>query len=289
MPDLTPLQKRIAALVTAVADAGGVARAATLCEGGHSERTIAAAVLTGRVQRIRRRWIATADADAALVAVARAGVLLTCVTQAKRLALWDPAADTSWHVAAPPHAGRVAVPKGTHVHRAAPVVARPPGDLVDPIENVLARIAECRPHEEALTIWESALNKKLVERRTLARLDLSPRARAVLEVATPWSDSGLETIVVPRLRWLGVRILPQVWIDGHRVDFLIGERLALQIDGGHHVGAQRDEDNRHDAALMLAGYHVIRVGYRQVVDDWPAVQHLIMVAVAEGLHLAPVA
>ena len=62
---------------------------------------------------------------------------------------------------------------------------------------------------------------------------------------------------------------------------------VLQIDGGSHVGAQRDSDNRHDAELRLRGYHVIRVGYRQVVDNWPEVQALVMAAVAAGLHRRP--
>ncbi len=84
----------------------------------------------------------------------------------------------------------------------------------------------------------------------------------------------------------GLPLRRQIWIAGHLVDLLIGERLALQIDGGHHVGAQRDEDIRHDAALRLMGYHVIRVSYTQVVDRWEQVQDLVMRAVAQGLHRA---
>lgn len=45
-------------------------------------------------------------------------------------------------------------------------------------------------------------------------------------------------------------------------------------------------DIAHDAELMLLGYHVIRVGYSQVVDRWHEVQALIMRAVAQGVHLA---
>lgn len=59
----------------------------------------------------------------------------------------------------------------------------------------------------------------------------------------------------------------------------------LQIDGGHHVGEQREADIEHDAQLMLLGYHVIRVGYRQVIDRWDSVHDLIVRAVAQGLHL----
>ncbi|MGU3645208.1 endonuclease domain-containing protein [Microbacterium sp. C23T] len=78
----------------------------------------------------------------------------------------------------------------------------------------------------------------------------------------------------------------QIWIHGHRADFLIGDRLVVQIDGGHHVGLQRAEDVAHDAALMLLGHHVIRVTYVQVIERWPDVQDLIMRAVAQGLHRA---
>ncbi len=67
---------------------------------------------------------------------------------------------------------------------------------------------------------------------------------------------------------------------------IAGERLAVQIDGAHHVGPQRSEDIRHDAALMLLGYHVIRVSYGQVMHGWPEVQEQIMQAVAQGLHRA---
>lgn len=161
---------------------------------------------------------------------------------------------------------------------------RHPDSVVDPIENVLILVASCQPREAALAIWESALRKGLVAREVLQRLPIGGPARALLEAADPFADSGLETLFRTRLRWLRVRILPQVWIDGHLVDFLIGDRLVVQIDGGHHVGAQRDQDNEHDARLAVRGYHVIRVGYRQIVEDWPAVQDLIARAIAQGLH-----
>ncbi|WP_324014662.1 endonuclease domain-containing protein [Microbacterium sp. JZ37] len=116
---------------------------------------------------------------------------------------------------------------------------------------------------------------------------LRPAARELCELMMPFADSGLETIVIPRLRWLRLPMRRQIWIAGHRVDLLIGERLVLQIDGGTHVDAQRMIDNEHDAALRLMGYHVIRVGRRQILDDWATVQDLVMRAVAQGLHRAP--
>ena len=170
------------------------------------------------------------------------------------------------------------------VHWAEPLVPRHPDVLADPIENVLTIVASCQPHEVALAVWESALQQGLAAMDVLARMPLPAASRLLLAEAYPFVGSGLETIFAVRLRWLGVRIVPQAWIEGHRVDFLIGDRLVIQIDGGQHVGRQRADDVAHDAELLLRGYHVIRVTYPQVIDDWPAVQDRISRAVGQGLH-----
>lgn len=276
-------EARRAALVSAVVAEGGVVRRVRMRGAGHSARDIADAVAAGALRSLRRVWLAAPGADPLLVAAARDGVVLTCVTEAKRRELWVLDAGTA-HVAARPHAGRVTA-AGAVVHWHTPLVPRDPDQVHDGLVNTLVQVAICQASDAALAVWESALNKRLIAYETLAALPLPGSARRLLEIATPFSDSGLETLVPPRLRWLGVRIVPQACISGHRVDFLIGERLVLQIDGATHTGAQRTADIRHDAELMLMGYHVIRVGYAQVVHDWPAVQQLVMHAVAQGLHL----
>ena len=289
----------------AVRTGGGVVRQCDVLSAGWSKVRVAAAVARGDVVRIRRSWLAVPDADPYLVSAARAGVVLTCVTQAKRLGLWVTEEDRP-HVAAPSHAGGVRVERlcagataedvakvgsksqmtKATVHWSAPLVLRHPFTLTDSIENVLASVARCQPFEAALAVWESALRRQLVDALELSRLPLSAAAKRLLAQASPFSDSGLETMIVPRLRWMKLRILPQVWLHGHRVDFLIGDRLVLQIDGGHHVGAQREQDIAHDAELTLRGFHVIRVGYWHIMQNWPWVQGTIMRAVAQGLHRA---
>jgi very-short-patch-repair endonuclease len=265
---------------------GGIVPSARLIADGVKGHFIEKAVAAGALLRIRRRWIAVPDADPLLLGAAGAGVVISCVTQAKRLGLWV-LEDGNPHFAARPHAGRVAAPAGTTIHWAKPLIGRNPDSLEDPIENVLAAVVLCQPYEAALAVVESAIRKGKVDPLALRRFPLLPaRARHLLDVAQPFSDSGLETFVVPRLRWMKLPIVAQPWIAGHHVDFLIGERLILQIDGAHHVGAQRTSDNEHDAQLLLLGYHVIRVGFDQVVNHWPSVQHLIMRAVAQGLHRA---
>jgi len=276
--------RRLQALRDAVEAAGGVARTTTLIEAGHSRARIAAALDGRLVLRVRRGWVALPGADAELVAAARHAVVLTCITEARRRGLWVLDVDRP-HVAADPHRSGPTLARAT-VHWARPLVPRPPDALVDPLENVLVTVAACQPLESALTVWDSALRQGFTTKAELGRLALGPAARAVLAAARELADSGLETLFRVRLRWLRVRILHQIWISGHRVDFLIGDRLVVQIDGGHHVGAQRADDLAHDAALMLQGYHVLRFTYGQIVDDWPAVQSTIARAVAQRLHVA---
>ncbi|MFH8250005.1 endonuclease domain-containing protein [Microbacterium sp. B2969] len=273
-------------VVELVKSYGGVVLSSTLTARHVRPHLVEKAVAEGNVVRLRRRWVALPDADPLLRSAARTGVLLSCVTQAKRRGLWVLPKDEPAHVAARPHAGRVSVAASTVVHWRHPVVPRSPDALEDQIENVLALVALCQPQETALAIWESALRQGLVDPAAMRLLPLPAEAQMLLDIANPFADSGLETIVGPRLRWLGLRIVSQAWILGHRVDFLIGDRLVLQIDGGHHVGPQRTSDITHDAQLMLGGYHVIRVGYHQVINDWPGVQALITGAIARGLHRA---
>lgn len=278
------LGPRIGAAVDAVRDEGGVARVRVLAARGVSAHTVARALDAGMLQRPRKGWLALPDADPFLVAAARAGVVLTCVTQARRLGLWV-LHDEQPHVGASANAGGVMAGRA-RVHWARPAVPRHPDRLEDPIENVLALVARCQPYESARVIWESALHQGKADVAAMRRLELGPAGRALCAEVTPWSDSGLESLVVPRLRWLRLPLYQQPWILGRRVDLLIGERLVVQSDGGHHVGAQRARDVEHDALLALHGYHVIRVTYAQVVERWPEVQDLIMRAVAQGLHLA---
>ncbi|MBO1903115.1 DUF559 domain-containing protein [Leucobacter weissii] len=270
-------------LSTALHRSGGVARSAALSETGVRRADIERALRTGAVIRPRRGWLALAEADPELIGAARYSVVLSCVTQARRLGLWV-LEEPLRHVAARTPTSR-AEAEGCVIHWGAPTVPRAPWTLEDPLENLLGYAAACLSYEAARAVWESALNKRLITLDRLRSLPYRGRARRLAFETSPFSDSGLETLVLSRLRWLRVRVIPQAWVHGHRVDFLIGERLILQIDGRDHVGRRRTSDNRHDSSLALNGYYVIRVGYEQVVDDWPAVQHEVMTAIAQGRHL----
>lgn len=261
----------------------GMARTASLRAAGFGKHEIATAVRTGTVFHPLRGWVALPETDALLLRAAKGRAVVTCVTQAERLGLWVFGQVLPHFGLLEQHARR---PEGCVAHWGRPLVPRLPGAVVDPVENVLGMVASCQPFESALVVWESALNKQLVDYERLSALPLRGAAKDLLEVSTPFSDSGLESLVCKRLRWLRVPVRPQAWAHGRRVDFLIGERLVLQIDGATHTGQQRTSDIEHDAELMLRGYTIIRVSYEQVVHRWPEVQDRIMGAIARGKHLA---
>lgn len=265
-----------------LADHSGVVRSSVLLDHGYSKTAVRKAIEAGRVVRVRKGWLALSNADPLLVTAARQGLTVSCITQAARLGLW--VRDSSRLHFAVPRPGAELRPLGAILHYHAPVLPRPRFALADTLENALVLVAQCEPFEDAVATWDSALNKGLIDRPALAQLPLRGTARRVLAATDPFADSGLETYVRLRLRWLGIPISAQSWIVGHRVDFLLGERLVLQIDGGHHTGRQRTQDIAHDAQLQLRGYTVIRLSYAQVMDSWPEAQATIIHAIALGLH-----
>lgn len=270
-------------LIGAVSAEGGAMRTSMALALGYSDHTVRTHVHSGQLLRPRRGWIALASLHPELLFALSYGVVLSCVSAAKWRGLWVLNHDLP-HVWA--REGQHVHPINAHVHRRRPLKPRQPGLLVDHLENMLDCVAACLPHEEALAIWDSAMQKNLTDYPSLAALPFKGRARAVLAECTPLSDSGLESFFRTRLRWLKVSIRPQAWVHGHRVDFLLGDRLVVQIDGKQHEGAQRMSDRKHDAELMKRGYFVIRVGYAEVVYDWNSVEAHILDAFARGLHLA---
>ncbi|MFT4219938.1 MAG: DUF559 domain-containing protein [Microbacterium sp.] len=267
----------------------GIVHRNSVLRSGFTEREVRAAIRSGAVRRVRRHWLATAGADAELLAAAEAGGRVACVSLARRRRWWMPDdIDARRHFALLPHARPGLIGAGDVVHWTKPVAPGPVESLEESIEDALAHIALCASPESARVLWESAIRVENLSVDALRRVCWTTRAaRELAEAVTGLCDSGLESTFLVRLGPWGQPIRQQVILAGRPVDFLIGEFLVVQIDGyAHHSSAaQRGRDVRHDAELRLRGYTVLRFTYAHVLHDWPSVERTIARAVAAGLHL----
>ena len=263
---------------------GGVAHSSDAKAAGFSEREIARAVAAGHARRVRRSWLVSRSCDALRVAAASISGRVTCVSAAHLRGLWVPQHELP-HIAVRPSASRFER-TGVQLHWAPGPAPTARWTVDDPLINVLFHIARCLPQRDALAVWESALRHKLVDPAVLHLVDWrSTRARTLASRVSDLSDSGLETIFVDGMRRLGLTVRQQVWIDGHPVDALIGDRLVIQLDGfAHHQARDRRRDLRADARLVLRGFCVLRFDFQQVLYDWEHVEATVMEAVAQGRH-----
>lgn len=264
----------------------GVAHSSQIYAAGFSKYAVAALVRSGRMLRVRRSWLVLRSCDPARKAAAQVGGRLTCVSAAAVLGLWAPAHGTV-HVAVSPTAARFPT-VGLRVHWSDGPAPSGRRDTVDPLINVLFHVARCQPRADALAIWESALNQKLISIDVLSRVSWhSDAASALATLASALSDSGLETHFLELMRDIGVHVRQQVKIDGHPVDVLIGDRLIVQLDGFafHSSAADRRRDIAADVRLRLLGYTVLRFDYQQVLFQPEMVRDAVRMAIAQGLHL----
>lgn len=271
-------------LVGWIAQQGGVVHSSVARAAGFTMYGMRSAVERGAVSRVRRSWLALPECDRALVLAARVGGRVSCLSQAKRAGLWVPATEHV-HVAVPGSSSHL-VSEGLTLHWSrgpAPVSA---STVVDPIHNVLYHVARCVDPADALAVWESAIRQKLVVPEVLKRVQWrSESARRIADVASHLSDSGVETRFLVLMRSIGLSVRQQVWLDGHPVDALIGEKLVAQLDGfAHHRAGDRRRDLRADARLHLQGFTVLRFDYQQVLFDPDYVVSTVSTAVAQGLH-----
>jgi len=262
----------------------GIAHSSDLRASGFADRAVAEAVRRGELRRVRRSWLATEECDPRHVAAASVGGRVTCLSAAALRGLWTPE-HAEVHVAVAGNASRFAA-VGVLVHWAAGPAPTSRAMVEDPLLNVLFHVARCASRADALAVWESALRLRLTDVEVLRAVAWrSVRARDLAAVASDLSDSGVETRFLDLMRGIGVAVRQQVWIDGHPVDALIGERLVVQLDGfAHHQGRDRRRDLRADARLAVRGFTVLRFDYQQVLFDPEHVLDTVRVAMAQRLH-----
>lgn len=273
---------------------GGLAATHELHRFGVGRTRIASAIESNSIVRVRQGWYARRSLNPTLVGTARVGGRATCVTALRLQGIWVPA-DERLHVSVPPNAARLRSPRHARQRRGQDVVVHWNDDrvgsrLVAPLSRCILDAADCVEPELLAAVADSALRASPELRHVWESvIDSAPeRARASLRRADGVCESGTETLFWVRIGWLHSCTRRQVAIPSvGRVDFVIGERLVVEIDGAeHHAGSVSFErDRRRDALLSALGYRVLRFSYWQIVERWPEVEAALQAAIARGDHM----
>lgn len=289
-------------LLQTICELDGLAATHELYAAGFDKRQLRSAVAGGDIQRVRQGWYSTPDMHPQLSQAARVGGRLGCVSGAALHGLWLPP-NEGLHVIVDHKDCRLRTPKNmrqrladypsgvtSHWHRDRMEGSRV---LLDPIA-CLGDVIRCQPPEYAVAVADSALRRPspwkpaLITPTQWGRLiDGMPSRTRQLSLADGICESGTESITKFRLTKYRLPLQAQVWIDRKRVDFLIGRRLVVEIDGAeYHIAPERFEaDRTRDAEFTAINYIVLRFSYNQVIYRWREVEAAILAAVARGDHL----
>lgn len=270
---------------------GGLIATHELIEAGLGRRARQQLLDDGVLWRIRQGWFARPDVDSMTLRAVRVGGVLTCGHALRRQGLWA-LEHPELHVRVAGTDSRLRDERDSRRRRSAESTAivhwtRRPDEterLVATVSDALSDYRRCVPLDWYLAALDSALHRAPLERDALRR-DGHPVGVDGIDGVC---ESGTETMF-----WLAIRrLLPSVrrqqWIPGiGRVDFLVGERLVVEIDSRefHDTGSGRAADRRRDLDLSLAGYRCLRFDYDQIVNHLDRVIAAVLAAVSRGDHL----
>lgn len=268
---------------------GGAIRTGEFAAHGVDGRAVRLAVAAGRILRVRSGLYADPDLPGPVRVALRHGGVLACVSVARARGLWVLPLDQVVHVSLPPNGH-------AHPHDECTCVqhwnALQSGSTEVSLIDALLQIRGCHGEDAFFASLESALHTG--ELTPTGRAELRERitesARWLVDLARADSESGLESLLRVRLHRLGISLRTQVEVPGvGRVDFVLGDRLILEVDGGlgHEGRESRHKDLLRDAVAAGHGFDTLRFDYDMVVHDWAVVEEAILAKVVRGLHVDP--
>lgn len=286
-------------VTTTIRQHGELAATYELLKAGHHPRLLTHLVRAGDLIRVRQGWYCLPTTPPPMQEAVRVGGRLSCISGCEFHGLWV-RPSSILHVEVGPNVSRLRSRGDKRVRlrdvdRPRTIVhwsdSKHHGSrwALD-VRNCLKRMALCRPPEETVAAADSALRSRLI---TLDQWhqdirSLPQRLRQLLLRVDPESESIIESITRFRLQYLEITPRLQVKIPGvGRVDFVIGKRLVIEVDGRRfHTDPDKFEaDRRRDARLSARGFRVLRFSYNQVMHRWFEVRTAILAAVARGDHL----
>ncbi|MBX9472588.1 type IV toxin-antitoxin system AbiEi family antitoxin domain-containing protein [Microcella sp.] len=277
-------------LTELAAERGGLIPTYRLRQRGVSPRRIAALCHAGRLFRVRQGWYVLPGLPRSALEAVRVGGQLTCHHALEAHGVWV-VRDARLHVAVDRDATQLRTAQDptrrrdsadtqvrVHWRRASTATTA----IVSPLEEALDDYTRCAPREHVAAAVDSALHLGM----------MSPGHRLAREFAGDGvigvCESGIETLFWLRMRRHRLPISRQVRFSGlGRVDFRIGERLIIEVDGEefHDTESTFESDRHRDAQLSTLGYRVLRFSYHLVMNEWPLVEAAVIAAVTRGDHL----
>lgn len=260
---------------------GGVARRADLYA---SARQLRGAVEAGVLLRPRVGWYASVGLPGSVIQAVRVGGVLTGPSVLALAGCWQ--SDELVHVRVPANAARLRWQPNVCLHY------QDGGVLPhDSLRAAALETLRCAPAAHALSVLESAAHHRLFSAADWDWIaaHCTNRMSRTLRHLSELSESGLESLVAHFLRSHHIRFAAQVVIGRARVDFLIGERLVLEIDGFAFHGTRADQhrDKLRDLELTRRGYRVIRLSWEMVMLDWAHTSAQLLEILRGGAHRAP--
>ena len=283
-------------LTSVINQLGGLAATHELYSRGFSRWTLGRAVASGEIVRVRQGWYSSPDLSPVLQRGARVGGPVTCITgaQVHGLAVFN---DHRPHTAVRQHSSRLRSSNNRRLRlssmgRADAVVhwsLASDERLLLGVRECLCQMVLCQSPERVVAAADSAirLGRMTAQEWHSTTAHFPPRLRLLLAEIDPASESITESLFRFRIARLGVRMRSQVKVPGVGfVDFIIGERLAIEIDGfAYHSDPDNFEaDRRRDARLSARGFRVLRFSYKQITSQWAEVRAAVMASIARGDH-----
>ncbi len=283
-------------LFNTLADNGGFARKSFLLKAGATEAQIKSAFQAGWIFRVRHGWYALPGRIREVEEAMRVGGILAASTAVSSYGVWT-VGSRELHVSVRWNSCRLRAPMDCHRRLSADTDSgvkihwdqsqqHPAGGVFRvPLAEAILQLYRNRGEDEAVAAIDSALNKRLI---SLPQLSSAGVPDALLTLADPRAESGIESMTRIRLGRVGIRSQSQVEVLGiGRVDLVVGDRLVLELDGQeYHSGPVAfAADRDRDAKLAALGFVVLRFSYWQVVHDWAAVEAAIRSMVDARLHL----
>lgn len=274
---------------------GGLVATHELHALGFDRAAIARAVRIQLLRRVRQGWYSAPDLAPVLARAARVGGVATCATALAASGVWV-FPDSRLHVAVRPGACQLRSSRDSRKRLGGEEVAVhwTLGDqqsrLLRDLPESLLDYGGCATPELVAATANSLLREHPGQRLgwEALRARFPDKTQRVLALADGVCESGTEFVFWIRLPRLRHRMRRQVWIPGvGRVDFLIGERLVVEIDGYTHHGDRDafETDRDRDALASAAGFRALRFSHKQVFERWPSVEAAVYAAIARGDHL----